>query len=163
MENVKSSKGFTLLLSVFISICAYGQQMVIERSIIYSQEFNKTVTSRVPSYGLQFTRFDNSKIDISAYSDSLGNDVVSPAIFVKFPKSLNCKGVSLFITFSDDSKIEFRQISCSENNYCEYEIRELGYGKLRNLNFKQLYFNEIAEFNIPIDNSFFVDFFRLIM
>ena len=163
MENVKSSKGFTLLLSVFISICAYGQQMVIERSIIYSQEFNKTVTSRVPSYGLQFTRFDNSKIDISAYSDSLGNDVVSPAIFVRFPKSLNCKGVSLFITFSDDSKIEFRQISCSENNYCEYEIRELGYGKLRNLNFKQLYFNEIAEFNIPIDNSFFVDFFRLIM
>lgn len=163
MENVKSSKGFTLLLSVFISICAYGQQMVIERSIIYSQEFNKTVTSRVPSYGLQFTRFDNSKIDISVYSDSLGNDVVSPAIFVRFPKSLNCKGVSLFITFSDDSKIEFRQISCSENNYCEYEIRELGYGKLRNLNFKQLYFNEIAEFNIPIDNSFFVDFFRLIM
>lgn len=163
MENVKSSKGFTLLLSVFISICSYGQQMVIERSIIYSPEFNKTVTSRVPSYGLQFTRFDNSKIDISAYSDSLGNDVVSPAIFVKFPKSLNCKGVSLFITFSDDSKIEFRQISCSENNYCEYEIRELGYGKLRNLNFKQLYFNEITEFNIPIDNSFFVDFFRLIM
>lgn len=163
MENVKSSKGFTLLLSVFISICSYGQQMVIERSIIYSPEFNKIVTSRVPSYGLQFTRFDNSKIDISAYSDSLGNDVVSPAIFVKFPKSLNCKGVSLFITFSDDSKIEFRQISCSENNYCEYEIRELGYGKLRNLNFKQLYFNEIAEFNIPIDNSFFVDFFRLIM
>lgn len=163
MENVKSSKGFTLLLSVFISICSYGQQMVIERSIIYSPEYNKNVTSRVPSYGLHFTRFDDSKIAVSVYSDSLGNGVVSPVIFVKLPKSLNCKGVSLFITFSDDSKIEFRQISCSENNYCEYEIREIGYGKLRNLNFKQLYFNEIAEFNIPIDNSFFVDFFRLIM
>ena len=163
MENVKSSMGFTLLLSVFISICSYGQQMVIERSIIYSPEYNKNVTSRVPSYGLHFTRFDDSKIAVSVYSDSLGNGVVSPTIFVKFPKSLNCKGVSLFITFSDDSKIEFRQISCTENNYCEYEIREIGYGKLRNLNFKQLYFNEIAEFNIPIDNSFFVDFFRLIM
>jgi len=150
---------FAMLL---ISNYTIGQPMSVERIDSENKDYGK-VSKLFPSHTLFFNYSlpRKEEIFVSISADSINPNVISPVLYVYFPNSVNGVSVSVFITFTDGERVEFRQITCTVDNYAEYEITENGFDKLRYSRFKTISFGKFGTYTDK-ETDYFMKFFRLI-
>jgi len=157
MENVKSSKGFTLLLSVFISICAYGQSDIKRGVKVLSD--SSLLVYKTPTYCLSFVN-NSDTIFVGVFADSVSSNILEAHILVLYPTNFNLSSPLLSIWFEDDSIDTLRPYSINhESMYVDYTFNRTAILKMLKLDVKSICFKGYDEYHYLEGNSNYFRYF----
>lgn len=157
MENVKSSKGFILLLSVFISICSYGQSDIKRGVKVLSD--SSLLVYKTPTYCLSVVN-DKDTVFIGIFADSLSSSILEAHILVLYPLNFNLSSPLLSILFEDDSIDTLRPYSIKyESMYVDYSFERPTIIKMLKLNVKSICLKGDGEHHYLEGNSNYFRYF----